>query len=163
MNMSPLDPGTLVEIETAAGLAYLVVSHRHPLYGEVLRGLAGLYRERPEAPAMLARAPVQFTAMSPLSEAMAAGRVAASVIGRTALPQSLRCFPVFRMPIRDRAGGVVYWWYWDGEGLSLAPPPGAEPAALPLREITPVHRLPALWLGAGGWRGEGETPRPGMG
>lgn len=138
-----LHPGDIVEIETPGGLGYVQVTHLHPAYPEVVRGLAGLHGERPADLDMLARAPTCLTVLTPLGAALARGALAARPIGTAPLPERARGFPIFRIPIRDRAGGVVYWWYWDGEGLSLSPP-GAPPAeTLPLREILAAADLPA--------------------
>ena len=38
-----------------------------------------------------------------------------------------------------RAGGIVYWWVWDGEGLSVAP--DTDDANLPIREVLPLDAL----------------------
>ncbi|MCC6007439.1 MAG: hypothetical protein JJU40_07160 [Rhodobacteraceae bacterium] len=139
--IQPLAPGEIVEIETPAGLAYVQVTHLHPAYPEVVRGLAGLHMSRPADLEMLARAPTCLTVLSPLGAALSRNEMQARRLGRASLPEQARRFPVFRMPIRDRRGGIVYWWFWDGEGLSLMPPQGAPGESLPLREVTPPAAL----------------------
>jgi hypothetical protein len=45
------------------------------------------------------------------------------------------------MPIRDKQGEIVYWWFWDGRGLSYDAELDAEQAKLPLREVMSGKRF----------------------
>ena len=121
-----LAPGEVVEIDTPAGLAYVQVTHWHPSYPEVLRALPGPRPTRPADLATLVEAPTVFAAMMPLAAALATGRLPGRIVGRARIPEEARAFPTFRMPIRDRAGTVAYWWFWDGRRRASAcsrPPP----------------------------------------
>ena len=61
--------------------------------------------------------------------------------GSAALPEDERKFPTFRMPIRDKQGEIVYWWFWDGQGLSYSVELDAIQDSLPLREVMSSARL----------------------
>ena len=135
-----LGVGDVVEIRAGAGLRYVQVTHRHPSYPEVFRILAGRFATRP-ALAELARVPTEFTALCPLSAILTARTLEADPIGPAPVPPEAQSFPTFRTPIRDRQGGVVYWWFWNGEALHFdaSPPPEAE--GWPLREVTGAAEL----------------------
>jgi hypothetical protein len=62
----------------------------------------------------------------------------ASKVGTAAIPAELKDFPTFRMPIRDKQGGIAYWWLWDGEGLNYVTELDANSADLPMREVMSV-------------------------
>lgn len=141
--MPTLAPGDIVEIDTPAGLAYVQVTHNHTSYPEVVRALAGLHRKRPTDLAALAQGRTAFTGMMPLGEMLASGRLPGRRLGRVGLPEDARAFPTFRTPIRDRQGDVVYWWFWDGEGLHYNADPGADSRDWPLREVIGAQDLMA--------------------
>jgi len=60
-------------------------------------------------------------------------------LGHATIPEADRAFPLFRLPIRNRAGEIVYWWTWDGDSLSVAPE--AADSDLPIREVLPLTAL----------------------
>jgi len=62
-------------------------------------------------------------------------------VGEVALPEGERHFPTFRMPIRDKQGDIVYWWFWDGHGLSYSTELDATQETLPMREVMSSARL----------------------
>ena len=132
--MDDFRPGDLVEIATPKGRAYLLVTHDHQSYPSVVRVLRGLHAGRPDDPAGLASGDPAFTAMIPLAGALARLGLDHRVVARID-PATLGDFPVFRMPIRDKAGAIVYWWYWDGRSLSFDADPARDDEAIPMREI----------------------------
>ncbi|PHP65997.1 hypothetical protein CSC94_16770 [Zhengella mangrovi] len=142
-----LVPGDIVEIETPGGPAHVQVIHDHPSYPEVVRVLTGLQTARPADLEALARQETRFIAMLPLGRALETGRVRGTRLGTAAIPAECKAFPTFRMPIRDRQGNVVYWWLWDGEGLSHAGDLTAEQALLPIREVMPAETFVARLAG----------------
>lgn len=139
--MTELAPGDIVEITTPNGLAYAQVTHRHPAYPEVIRLLGGLHDTRPADLDALAAGPTRLTAMIPLGGAIARGSLRAERIDARAVPAPDTTFPTFKMPIRDKKGGIAYWWFWDGEGLRYDEQPGPEADAMPLREVLTADRL----------------------
>lgn len=130
-------PGAVVVIDTAVGPRAVQVTHARSPYPEVVRALAP-GPGTGDAAGWAAR-PTAFAVMAELSRAIARGDVAGRVIGHAPVPDGDRAFPTFHTPIRDRTGAVVYWWAWDGEGLSIASEAGE--AARPLREITGAAEL----------------------
>lgn len=130
-----LQPGDIVEIDLPNGLAYVQVTHRHVSYGEVVRAIGGTVKERPRDLAELAAGPSRFHAMFPLGPACASGHIAARRAGCAKIPEPDRAFPLFKVPITGKRGEVLYWWLWDGDGLSRDPDPAIELADLPVRSI----------------------------
>lgn len=130
-----LHPGDIVEIETSEGLAYAQVTHNHASYPEVVRVLSGLYDSRPADIETVARKTNRFVAMLTLGDAIDNKRVKAMKVGSAAVPQKYKDFPVFRMSIRDKQGGIAYWWLWDGEGLSYVTELDEKTSDLPMREV----------------------------
>ena len=135
--MSAFAPGDVVEVTLDAGRAYLQLTHEHPSYPPAIRAFAGLDAERPADTDRIAERDTLFTAMFPLAPG---GRLKAEKVGHAPVPDA-GGFPTFRMPIRDRTGAVVYWWFWDGHGLRYESEPSEVDAALPVREVLTTERL----------------------
>lgn len=135
-----LEPGEIVEFQTEAGLRYVQVTHRHPFYPEVVRAIKGFYTKRPEL-AELGNSATAFSALCPISDILGSGNIDASAIGYAPLPEHATVFPIFRTPIRDRNGDVVYWWFWDGEGLRFDANPGPDTHNWPRREVIGSREL----------------------
>lgn len=133
--MSSFVPGDIVEIPTCDGLAYVQVTHDHPSYPQVIRAVPGLYPERPEDLLQLLSKPPAFVAMIPLEKALARLDINAKLAGHIEIHASQKVFPTFRMPIRNKTGEIVYWWLWDGEGLSFDTDVDNLHNDLPLREV----------------------------
>jgi hypothetical protein len=110
-------PGDVVEISTPEGLAYVQVTHTHVAYPEVVRILPGLYQERP-ALAAVPSVKTRSVVMIPLGGALEHGKIKGMRIGTAQIPKSDRKFPTFKMPIRGKNGEIVYWWLWEGDGLT---------------------------------------------
>lgn len=133
-----LAPGDIVAIETPSGTRHLQVTHARAPYPDVIRAI---HPGDGTDPATIAAGKTAFAAMVELSRSLAENPETTSVIGRADIPEACRNYPTFRVPIRNKAGDIVYWWTWDGEGLSVAPP--ATDADMPLREIVPIETLRA--------------------
>lgn len=139
--MSRYQPGDIVEIRLEQGLAYAQLTHEHKSYPPVVRLFRGLSDSRPsDLEAHVAQAP-RLTAMIPLEQALDRLGLAHEKAGSAALPEDERKFPTFRMPIRDKQGEIVYWWFWDGQGLSYSVELDAIQDSLPLREVMSSARL----------------------
>lgn len=135
----PLAPGDILEISTDAGPRHVQVTHVRAPYPDVVRAIAPVSGAR--SADEIARGDTVFTAMVELSRALSEEGAQARPIGHAPLPEAARTFPLFRLPIRNRDGEIVYWWHWDGEGLSVAPDAGD--SDLPIREVMPMARLRA--------------------
>lgn len=133
--MSELKPGDLLEIKTGGQFAYAQVTHMHPSYPPVVRALKGLHDQRPADLGAVAEGPTRFVAMIPLDHAVAKAGAEVSVVDTLPVPEAHKAFPTFRMPIRDKQGEIVYWWFWDGRSLSYDVELDAEQAQLPMREV----------------------------
>lgn len=131
-----LSPGDIVSVETESGLRHVQITHLRAPYPDVLRAIEPMGSDQPED---IAKGKTAFIAMVELARALRNERVGTMLIGHATIPQEDRAFPIFRLPIRNKAGEIVYWWTWDGEGLSVAPDAGD--TNLPIREILPVEEL----------------------
>lgn len=134
-----LAPGDIVAIGTSSGPRHVQVTHVRPPYPDVVRAIRPVEGARSKDE--IARGDTAFAAMVELAKAIDDGTAKTTVIGRAAVPERYRGFPVFRLPIRNKAGEIVYWWHWDGEGLTVAPEGGD--SDLPIREVLPMARLEA--------------------
>jgi len=132
-----LAPGDIVAIKTDAGMRHVQVTHARAPYPDVVRAI--LPDDSARSPAEIASGGTAFAAMVELARSLKEEPETTAVVGRAAVPDHLRAFPTFRVPIRDRSGAVVYWWTWDGEGLDVAPE--AADTDMPLREILPIAVL----------------------
>lgn len=144
MSAAPdLRAGDVVEIQTSAGLAYAHLTHLHPSYPPAVRALRDLHERRPGDPAALANGPAAFTAMVELGAGLSRLGRRFEVVAN--VPPADPAFPTFRMPVRDREGRVVYWWFWDGDTLRHAA--SGEDEALPLREVMTTETFLARLAG----------------
>jgi hypothetical protein len=132
-----LSPGDIVAIETPNGVRHVQVTHLRAPYPDVLRAIEPV--PGAETPEQIAKGKTAFVAMVELARAFRDTAISIKVVGHAPIPHDCRAFPKFRLPIRNRAGDIVYWWTWDGEGLAVAPEAGE--TDLPIREILPVDRL----------------------
>ena len=137
--LTRLCPGDIVEVETARGLAYLHLTHEAAPYPAVVRVLARGLAARPRDFAALAAGPAALTALVPLSEILSRGAITGRKVAT--LATGAQPFPLFRTPIRDRKGAVVYWWLWDGTGLRWCGTDEAQIDTYPLREIIGAEDL----------------------
>jgi len=146
--MNHYRPGDIVEVTTDKGLAYVYVTHEHDSYPPAVRLLPGVHAERPDdIAAHVAQAPFQ-TAMIPLVSALNRLGLAHRKVGERPLPAAERDFPVFRMPIRDKQGEIIYWWFWDGRGLTYSADLKEQMTSLPMREVISANTLLEVLQGA---------------
>ncbi|MWD28708.1 hypothetical protein E0K89_014580 [Aquicoccus sp. SCR17] len=139
--MTQYRPGDIIEITTDKGLAYVHLTHDHESYPPVIRLLKGLHAERPADLARFASEAARTTAMIPIETALERLGLAHEKAGYLELPQMERSFPTFRMPVRDKQGEIVYWWFWDGQGLSYASELDETQKDLPLRDVMSSGRF----------------------
>jgi len=100
-----------------------------------VRVIEGFFDTRPTDLDALVSRKTRFVAMIPLAAAMAGAGATVENIGNCLVPQAHRDFPIFCMPIRNKKNEVLYWWFWDGRGLSYDVELTAAQNALPLREV----------------------------
>lgn len=133
--MTDLTPGDLVEIHVGDKKGYAQITHNHPSYPPVVRVIKGLYDTRPADLDTLVSGNTSFVAMIPLASAMIRAGATVENLGTYQVPLEHRDFPTFRMPIRDKKGEIVYWWFWDGRGLTYDAEFTEAQSALPMREV----------------------------
>jgi|TARA_Y100000022_G_scaffold86847_1_gene74842 hypothetical protein len=129
-------PGDIIAVDTGTGTAYVQITHLRAPYPDVLRAINPVAGTGPEE---IAKGNTAFVAMVELARALADPCIETRIIGHATIPPADRAFPLFRMPIRNKAGDVVYWWTWNGEALAVAPDAGE--TDLPIREILPLDDL----------------------
>jgi|GEM_PF-452163 hypothetical protein len=142
--------GDVIEIPTPHGLAFAQYTHRHRLYGALLRILPGLYGIRPAHLSALVKGPQSYVAIFPaLNDEVREGRFTIAL--HEDVPMPARPFPLFRAAgwREPRTGEVRKWWLWDGKREWSIDCLTTEQHALPLREMpTPgmlVQRLAKGW------------------
>lgn len=140
--MNNLIVGDILEIQTPSGLAYIQISHDHQSYPQVIRALPGIYQERPDDLETLAAKKSLFFAMIPLPFSFDKSDTKAILVGRAKIPMSEAAFPIFRIAVRDRYDKILYWWFWDGQGLKYTADP-SDPRVnnLPEREVMSAEHL----------------------
>lgn len=133
-------PGDIIEVETPKGLAYVQLTHTHPSYPPVVKFLKGPYQSRPDNVTVLAgeAAPI---AMVPLTGVLKKLGLKHTRVASAEIPRGERDFPIFRMPIRDKKGEIIYWWFWDGQGLTYSTELMEQQEKLPMREIMSSERF----------------------
>jgi hypothetical protein len=139
--MTELSLGEVIEIKVDGKLAYAQITHHHSSYPPVVRALAGPYDARPSDIDALVAGKTRFVAMIPLGTALTRASAEFEALGKFEMPPEHRDFPTFRMPIRDKQGEIVYWWFWDGRGLSYHVNLDATQDALPMREVMTGRRF----------------------
>lgn len=139
--MIDLIPGDVVEIEVGQKKAYAQITHYHSSYPPVVRALNGLHNKRPSDVDALVAGKTRFIAMIPLVTALTRAGASFEVVGQFEIPAEHQDFPTFRMPIRDKKGEIIYWWLWDGRGLSYDIELTTAQDALPMREVMTGNRF----------------------
>lgn len=139
--MSEFTLGDIVEIKTDHGLAYVQVTHDHPSYPPAVRALPGLHDTRPDDLVSLASEEARFTAMIPLQGALKKLGLDFDLADHADIPEAGQSFPTFRMPIRDKQGNIVYWWFWDGRGLSYSTELDPEQNDMSLRDVMSAEQF----------------------
>lgn len=138
--MEEYQPGDIVEVETPMGLAYVQLTHTHPSYPPVIKFLKGPCKSRPDNVAVLTTEPAPM-AMVPLTGVLKKLGLKHARVGAAEIPQGERKFPIFRMAIRSKKGEIIYWWFWDGKGLTYSTELMEQQEKLPMREIMSSERF----------------------
>lgn len=139
--------GDVVEITTPKGFAYAQYTHKHSMFGALLRVLPGTYNKRLQEFEDLLQHPV-FSTFFPLQAAI--NKDIVTVIRNYPVPEMLREFPLFRVPMRDLTTGQIRsWWLWDGEREWPVGDLTRDQYVLPIREVINdtllIERIVAGW------------------
>ena len=136
LTLPTLRPGDVLAVDTPSGPAHVQITHVRAPYPDVIRAIRPIRStDRLED---VAAAPTAFVTMVELAQANADQEGRFRRVGNAPIPAENQTYPRFRIAIRNRAGETVYWWSWDGEGLSFTT---VEDATLPEREVLSVDRL----------------------
>lgn len=139
--MTEFSPGDIVEIRTGKGFVYVHVTHDHPSYPPVVNVLTGIHKIRPADMQALVQQGARVTAMVPLKGALEKIGLQYSLVKQAEFIGANYQFPTFRTPIRNKQGEIVYWWFWDGFGLTYETELTPEQSTMPLREIMSPDRF----------------------
>ena len=145
--MADLKPRDVVEIAIGQQKAYAQMIHNHPSYPPVVRALDGLRDKHPADLDSVVAGKTRFVAMIPLATALPRAGSEIENLGTFDIPEEHRAFPTFRMPIRDKQGEIVYWWFWDGRGLSYDVELSEAQESLPIHEVMTGSRFLELIAG----------------
>lgn len=102
--------GSVVEIDTSVGKAYVQYTHQCK-YGGVVRVLEGIFDHAlsEQEACQLAQKPHQFIAILPLKQAV--NRKIFRVVANCEIPDFARNHPTFR----SKKGDYKDYWMWNGE------------------------------------------------
>lgn len=139
--------GDIVEISTGRGFAYAHHTHRHAMYGSLLRVFTGFDLERPDVLQVASR-PVQFSTFFPLNSAVT--RKLVQIAGHAPVAPSLTSFPTFRTGVANPLTGEVgTWWLWDGENEwrvgALTPEQRRFPVRGVMNDTLLIERIEEEW------------------
>ena len=105
--------GDIFEIQTEAGCAYAQYTHKHQMYGALLRVSRGLYKTLPTDFCALIQPPPILITFFPLGAAL--NRNIVRKIAHCPIPSHSSAFPTFKAGTPNKEGTVENWWLWDGE------------------------------------------------
>lgn len=112
--MTRVKIGDVFELSTERGLVYGQCTHRHPMYGELIRVLPGFFRQTPTEFEVLVRRRARFCVFFPLGAAVRQKVV--RIVANEPVPAEAQQFPIFRAGSINRSTGKVdVWWLWDGK------------------------------------------------
>ena len=137
--MTALRPGDLVELRLTSGRGYLLVTHVHPVYSEVVYIFRGLYPEGCDPRALNRDGGYR---LFPLG-AKLGSELTGKIVERGYGFDLQKDFPSFRIDVTDRNDAHLYSWIWDGE--AVRPSSKDEAAPLPERRMTAIGELSALF------------------
>lgn len=104
--------GDVIEIPTTKGLAYAQFTHKHSVYGALLRIFSPLFPSRPDDLSSLVTQEPQFSTFFPVVAACKRGIV--RVVASESISPALASFPTFRTGVANKQGQIDNWWLWDG-------------------------------------------------
>lgn len=97
--------GSVGEIPTPCGYAYLQYAHEHPMYGTLVRVLRGVYREAPADLGQLVGGPQRFWVLHPMAIGVREGLI--RIVGLYDVPQHARRVPRMKKPLLGNGWAIV--------------------------------------------------------
>lgn len=134
--------GDVVECCHAGGYYYAQVTHKHPVYSEIVAIDVDRYDNSVSAAGNLN---FSQTIIFPLSQHLQSGTLDGQVKPQLKTATSPR-LPVFKFAVLDDEENPIYWWLWDGQGIEIAKE-NTDLTALPERRLFSLSELHEIW----GW------------
>ncbi|MBQ9226348.1 MAG: hypothetical protein IJ177_09210 [Fibrobacter sp.] len=104
--------GDIIEIPTRSGFAYAQFTHKHSMYGALLRVHNTVYQTRQSLDVIQLVVSVRepdFSVFFPLGAAVHRGIV--SIVGNAPIPEKQKPFPLFRNgEVDPKTKKVETWW-----------------------------------------------------
>mgnify|MGYP003468209960 len=125
--------GDVIEIPLSCGFGYALYTHKHPVYGALLRVARGIFPGCPSNLVPLFQTPCQFTTFFPLGAGCS--RKLVRIAANVQIPPEYQPFPMFRAGIADSSGHVAIWWIWDGTKETRAGALTPEISCMPSRSV----------------------------
>lgn len=137
--MAPIPIGTIVEIPTRIGFAYVQNTHYVPDMLDLITVFQPLFDRRPSDVGMIATAPVRFRSFMPLEVELERGD--AQIVGRAAVNEENAVFPTFRSTSERPGDPPKPWWLWNGKRQWKVSRLTSEQLKLPFNEIISLSLL----------------------
>jgi hypothetical protein len=126
--------GDVIELPLpGGGFGYALYTHKHPIYGSLLRVVRGVFQTLPTDLVALVQPPAQFITFFPLGAAC--HRRYVRIVGSVPIPDEFVSFPTFRAGVPSPDGQIDTWWTWDGVNETYVGALTPEIAAMPSRGI----------------------------
>lgn len=130
--------GDIIEValpnKKRAYIQYVNYHRDPPVYGPLIRVLPGLFDDRPNDMAVLARQPEKYVAFFPVGAAVARGYL--EIVGTAPVPAHLsNKWPLFKAFNESVTTGIRTWWLWDGKKSERITKLSPEHADLPMKEV----------------------------
>jgi hypothetical protein len=101
----------VIEIAFDDFVAYAHFTHKHPIYGALLRVLPERFSQRPVDFSWVTESVPQFECFFPIGAAVS--RKIVVIAGDAPISPMRQVFPTFRSAVRS-SNGYGPWWLWDG-------------------------------------------------
>jgi len=141
--------GDIIEIPTTKGFAYAQYTHKHKMYGALIRILEGLFDKRPEDFTHLVKKKHRYATFIALQSSVNQGFF--TIVGNEPVPEEANKFPLFRAAgaIPREGGKVLNWWLWDGEKEWFIDQLKPEQRSLPIASVWTatllIQRIESGW------------------
>lgn len=146
--------GDMLEIRTKKGLAYAQCTHKVPFFGHLIRVLPGFHRAPIEDCSKVAAAQECFVTFVFWNKNV--DRNVMHVVGRVAVPERCKQFPLFKDGSADpKTGKTSTWWLWDGNKEWRVGKLTAKQKDLPMRWI--LNTVALVDMIESGWRPRDEV------